>query len=101
MKCLTIIIHAAVQQDLADQLRSMEAVSGFTFSHVEGHSDQSREGHLLSVRDQVVGYVPRVRVEILLEVDHIEPALQQLSECHWLKGNGRYWLTPIEQQGRF
>jgi nitrogen regulatory protein P-II 1 len=37
MKHLTLTIHTNVQQDIADQLRNMEQVSGFTFSHAEGH----------------------------------------------------------------
>lgn len=101
MKCLTIIVHAAVKQDLADLLSALEPVSGFTFSDAEGHSDHSNSGHLLSVRDQVVGYIPRVRVEILLEEENVDPVISELQQHTWLKGNGRYWLTSLEQQGRF
>ncbi len=35
MKHLTLIIHTDVQQDMPDQLRNLEQVSGFTFSHAE------------------------------------------------------------------
>ena len=36
MKNLMLIIHTDVQQDLTDQLHTIEQISGFTFSHVEG-----------------------------------------------------------------
>ena len=79
MKHLTLIIHTNAQQDLADQLRGMEKqVSGFTFSHVEGHGIQVESDPFLSARDKVVGYTPRVRVDILLESKDVKPVLDIL-----------------------
>ena len=66
MKKLTLIVHADVEQALADMLRGLKQVSGFTFTRVEGHGAQDERDALLSARDRVVGYTPHVRVEILL-----------------------------------
>ncbi len=67
MKILTLIIHTNAQQALTDQLRTLEQVSGFTFSHAEGHGTEIVSDAFLSARDKVVGHTPRVRVDILLE----------------------------------
>ncbi len=101
MKHLTLIIHTNTQQDLADQLRSMEQVSGFTFSHVEGHGVQAESDPFLSARDKVVGYTPRVRVDILLEDNDVESVLDMLrnSTCG-VEGHSIYWVTAVEQSGR-
>jgi nitrogen regulatory protein P-II 1 len=101
MKQLVMVVHANVQQDLADCLRGIERVQGFSFSHVEGHGSHTGEDRNLSPRDKVVGYVPRVRVDILLEDADIAPVLEGLrcAECG-IAGHGVYWVLPVEQSGR-
>lgn len=101
MKHLTLIIHTNTQQDLADQLRGMEQVSGFTFSHVEGHGVQAESDPFLSARDKVVGYTPRVRVDILLEDSDVESVLDILrNSTYGVEGHSIYWVTAVEQSGR-
>ncbi len=101
MKHLTLIIHTNVQQDMADQLRTLEQVSGFTFSHVEGHGVQAESDAFLSARDKVVGYTPRVRVDILLEDGDVDSVLESLRNATYgVEGHGIYWITAVEQSGR-
>lgn len=100
MKNLTLVIHAGAQQALADYLRTLDQVQGFTFTHVEGHSDHSEADPFLSARDKVVGYVPRVRVDVLLVDEDVDPVLASLSAEEGLSGQGIYWVCPMEQQGR-
>jgi nitrogen regulatory protein P-II 1 len=101
MKHLTLIIHTNIQQDLADQLRSMEQVSGFTFSHAEGHGVQAESDPFLSARDKVVGYTPRMRVDILLQDSDVDTVLSTLrSSTHGIEGQGIYWVTAVEQSGQ-
>ena len=100
MKHLTLIIHTNVQQDMADQLRSLEHVSGFTFSHVEGHGAQVENDPFLSARDKVVGYTPRVRVDILLEDSHVDSVLNSLRKTtKGIEDQGIFWVTAVEQSG--
>ena len=101
MKQLTLIIHTDTQQDLTDQLHSMEQVSGFTFSHVEGHGVEAEDDAFLSARDKVVGYTPRIRVDILLEKNNIDLVLQALRTASaGIVDQGIYWVTAVEQNGR-
>ncbi|MCH7696873.1 MAG: DUF3240 family protein [Proteobacteria bacterium] len=100
MKHLTLIIHTNVQQDMADHLRSLEQVSGFTFSHAEGHGVQVENDPLLSARDKVVGYTPRIRVDILLEDGDVDLVLESLRKTSYgVKSQGIYWITAVEQSG--
>ncbi len=100
MKNLTIVIHACVQQTLADSLRALEQIEGFTFSRVEGHSHHSENDTFLSARDKVVGYVPRVRVDILLADSDVDVVLAALSEQSHFNNQAMYWVVPVERQGR-
>lgn len=101
MKNLTLIIHTNVQQDLADHLRGIEHVSGFSFSHIEGHGVQVESDPFLSARDKVVGYTPRVRVDILLEDEHVDSVLHSIRKTtKGIEGQGIFWVTSVEQSGQ-
>lgn len=100
MKNLTLIIHADVQQALADTLRSIKQASGFTFTHVEGHGAQDGRAPALSARDRVVGYTPQVRVDILLEDSDVDEVLQELRGANGgFAVRGAYWVTPVDRFG--
>ena len=64
MKILTLIVHTSVQQELSDLLRTMDQTPGFTFTHVEGHGNEVEDDSFNSARDEVVGYVSRIRTDI-------------------------------------
>ena len=98
MKNLVMIVHANMQQDLADQLRSLTQVQGFTFCHVEGHGTRVEHDPFLSARDKVVGYVPRVRVDILLHETDVEMILAAIRDRE--SGQGVYWVTAVEEYGQ-
>lgn len=100
MQNLILIIHAQVQQDLGDQLRRLTQIQGFSFTPVEGHSAHSDQDPFMSARDKVVGYVPRVRVDILLEDTAIAEVLAALRTGGKLNERGIYWVTSVVEYGR-
>jgi nitrogen regulatory protein PII len=101
MKTLTLIVHADVKEALADVLRGLSAIQGFTFTPVEGHGPQDERDPQLSTRDRVVGYTPQVRVDLLLDDAVVEQVLDALrdSACG-VAGCGVYWVTRLDRQGR-
>ncbi len=80
MKCLTLIVHASAKRDVADRLRNIPGVSGFTLVPCEGHSAETRQDAFQSVRDRVEGYVPRVRVDVVLEDAQITSVIETLKK---------------------
>lgn len=100
MKNLILIAHADIKEKLADTLRSLEPVSEFTFTQVESHSAQDEFDTALSVRDSVIGYTPRVRVDILLKCDDVDAVLLALrtADCG-LAGRASFRVAPVEKQG--
>lgn len=101
MKQLTLIVHTTAQQDLSDQLRSMEQVSGFTFSQAEGHGVQVENDPFLSARDKVVGYTPRIRIDMLLDDDNVDIVIELLrNSTYGIKGQAKYWVTHVEKNGQ-
>lgn len=102
MKLLTIIVHAEVQRDIAALLRGMKEVSGFTFMQVEGHGHEVERDGYLAAREQTVGYVARMRADVLLDDAHVDAVLARLAEKEArLAGQGVYWVTTVDTGGRF
>jgi len=99
MKKFSMVVHTSLQQELADFLRSMH-LDSFMFSHIEEHSTQLEHDAFLSVRDKVVGYVPKVRVDVILDSASIATLLQEIrSSAISFKGQGIYWVTDIDESG--
>lgn len=100
MKNLTLIVHADIQRALADTLHSLEQVSGFVFTKIEGHSPQDESDRTLSARDRVIGYTPHVRVDILLKDEDVDDVLLALGSANCgLAGRCTYQVTAVEKQG--
>lgn len=100
MKNLVIVIHSDVQLALADQLRGLGQVADFSFAHIEGHFAQAEDDAALSARDKVVGYSPRVRVDILLEDADVDDVLEAIRDHdHGVTGHGMFWVTDVHKHG--
>lgn len=101
MKNLVLMVRADSQQCLADVLRELPQVRGFTFSHVEGHSLRAGRDPSISARDRVVGYTPHVRVDLLLEDADVDAVLDALADCPCgLAGRATFWAVPVAEHGR-
>ncbi len=100
MKNLTLIVHADIEQTLADLLRSLPQVSQFTFTHIEGHGAQDERDPSLSARDRVVGYTPQIRVDVVIGDADASAVLDAIRRNGGVAGRGRYWVTPVEAYGQ-
>ena len=99
MKKLSIVVHETAQQQLADFLRSRN-LDTFMFSHIEEHSSQMEHDRFLSERDKVVGYVPQVRLDAILEAADVKSLLEQLKNTRGsFKGQGIYWVCDVDEYG--
>lgn len=102
MKHLILIIHADLKQSTADLLHGLEEVDGFTFTNAEGHGSQSNNDLNLSDTDKVVGYVPRLRVDILLDDLKVEAVLRVFRQNNKSPQKlNFYWVTDVIDLGRF
>lgn len=100
MKNLTLIVHADLRNTLADTLRSIKQLPGFTFLTVEGHNPQDEQDPAFSARDRVIGYTPHIRVDIMLQDEAVENVLHTLRNANCgLTGRCLYHLTAVEKQG--
>lgn len=100
MKNLVLIVPESVHEAITDQLRALD-VTGFTVSHVEGHGPHTAADQFLSARDRVVGFVPRIRVDVVLSAVQLTSVLAALrAPGSGFAEHGTYWVSPIEEFGR-
>jgi len=99
MRKLSLVIHASLKQEMSDYLRSIQ-IEQFMFSHIEEHGLQNEHDPLLSAHDKVVGYVPKVRIDIILRTEESEYVLNKIKTAPFsLKGKGFYWLSNLYDSG--
>jgi len=99
MKKLSMVVHQSLQQSLADYLRSQQ-FEIFMFTHVEEHSSQLQNDTFLSARDKVVGYVPQVRVDVIINEADIKPLLTSIQNSKYaFSGRGVYWVSELDEFG--
>ena len=98
-KNLVLVVNAAVVQVLTEKLRELD-VGSFIVSHVEGHGVGADA--FLTVRDRVVGYVPRARVDLLLlDEEAVDRVLRALAVHKVEIGRGIWWVVSLERHGSF
>lgn len=101
MKLLTIYADRDACEDLLDALRSDPDVDGFTVVDCQGHSKRGQMDRKESVLDRIVGYVPRVRIEVVLEDDRALGVLERLQVWAPEDGStGTFSLLDLDQWGR-
>ena len=102
MKCLTLFVHQAVRDAAVDALREDPDVPGFTLTEAQGHSSKTPEDDpFLATRDLVVGYVPRVRIDVVLPDEAVDVVLERVRGALGRGGTAGAWLvTDAEGFGR-
>jgi len=100
MIILTLLADVSIKQTLSDVLRNEPDVERFIFTHVEEHSHQLEQDSLLTEQDKVVGYIPRIRVDILLDESALDKVRKDLcAPDSGLSGRCRYMVTPVIESG--
>ena len=99
MKCLSLIINESSQNDIVELMRRLPEVDAYTIFHGEGHYS----GHIQpfeSAHDEVLGYVPRIRIDIFLNEKDVTPVIEHIKACSSCASKlGLYWTSTVDQMG--
>jgi len=97
MKLITAIVKPFTLDDVKTGLEQA-GVLGMTVSEVQGYGRQKGHTEVYRGAEYTVDFVPKVRVEILVEdsaVDKVIEAIVQTSRTGKI-GDGKVWVTPVE-----
>jgi len=102
LKLLTIIVHEQAKDSLVEILNSHEDVTSWIITTTEGHAFGTKDNPFETARDLVLGYVPRLKFEIVLSESALEDVVDRISLCKsCIEGTGLWYSTSLHDYGIF
>ncbi|MFD4193137.1 P-II family nitrogen regulator [Amycolatopsis thermoflava] len=97
MKLLTAVVRPFVLDDVRQALERL-AVLGMTVTEVQGYGRQKGHREVYRGAEYQVDFVQKLRVEVLLDDEVVERALEAVvGACRTGRiGDGKVWVTPVD-----
>ena len=98
MKLVTAIVKPFVLEDVKGALEQI-GVLGMTVSEVQGYGRQKGHTEVYRGAEYSVDFVPKVRVEVVADdtlADKVVDAIVESARTGKI-GDGKVWVTPVEQ----
>jgi len=101
MKLIVGIIKPFKLDDVKDAVKDL-GVQGLTISEVQGFGRQRGHTEVYRGAEYTVDFVPKVRVEILVDDAEADGVVQRLIETARTGqiGDGKVWIVPVENAWR-
>ena len=98
MKLITAIIKPFKADDVREALSEL-GVSGMTLTEVKGFGRQKGHTELYRGAEYVIDFLPKVKLELVLGDDLVEPAVEAISKAAQTGkiGDGKIFVTPCEE----
>jgi nitrogen regulatory protein P-II 1 len=95
-------IEAVIKPFKLDEVRealSEVGVSGLTVTEVKGFGRQKGHTELYRGAEYVVDFLPKIKIEIVVADDDVEPAIDAIVKAARTGkiGDGKIFVTPVEQ----
>ncbi len=99
MKCLSLIINESSKNEIVELMRSLSEVDAYTIFHGEGHYSGDIQP-FESAHDEVLGYVPRIRLDVFLKAEDVDTVVNRLKACAVCASRlGLYWTSTVDNMG--
>jgi nitrogen regulatory protein P-II 1 len=101
MKLIVAIIKPFRVDDVKDALKDL-GVQGLTVSDVQGFGRQRGHTEVYRGAEYTVDFLPKVRIEILVDDDEVERVAEKLMDTARTGkiGDGKVWVVPVEHVWR-
>jgi nitrogen regulatory protein P-II 1 len=97
MKLITAIIKPHKLDDVKEALRTF-GINGMTVSEASGFGRQRGHTEVYRGAEYTVDFVPKVRLEVLVESDQASGAIDTIVKAASTGniGDGKVWSTPVD-----
>jgi nitrogen regulatory protein P-II 1 len=97
VKLITAIIKPHKLDDVKDALKGL-GVTGLTVTEVQGFGRQAGHTEVYRGAEYTIDFVPKVRLEILVEDGDVDGVLGTVTEAARTGriGDGKAWVTPVD-----
>ena len=101
MKLIVGIIKPFKVDDVKDAVKEL-GVQGLTVSDVQGFGRQRGHTEVYRGAEYTIDFVPKVRIEILVDDDDVDRVAEQLVAVARTGkiGDGKVWVVPVERAWR-
>src|SRR5690554_3503703 len=98
MKLVTAIIKPFKLDDVREALSEI-GVQGVTVTEVKGFGRQKGHTELYRGAEYVVDFLPKIKVEVVLSDDMVEPIIEAIVKAARTGkiGDGKIFVSPVEQ----
>ncbi len=98
MKLLVAVIKTCKLDEVRESLSEV-GVQGITVTEVKGFGRQKGHTELYRGAEYVVDFLPKVKIEVAVDDDQLDPAIEAISKsAHTGKiGDGKIFVVPLEQ----
>ena len=98
MQLITAIVKPFKVDDVKQALKDA-GVAGVTVSEVQGFGRQRGHTEVYRGAEYTVDFVPKVRIELLVDDADVEPLLEAVVAAARTGkiGDGKVWVTPVGQ----
>ena len=97
MKKIEAIIKPFKLDDVREALSEI-GVMGMTATEVKGFGRQKGHTELYRGAEYVVDFLPKIRIEIVISEDQVQPCIDAITEAARTGkiGDGKIFVTPVE-----
>lgn len=97
MKLITAIVKPFKVEDVKEALKDLGVV-GMTVSEAQGFGRQGGHTEVYRGAEYTVDFVPKVRVEVLVEDEQAQEVIEALVKAARTGqiGDGKVWAVPVE-----
>src|ERR1700716_901803 len=101
MKLVTAVIKPFKLDDVKEALGALP-IHGMTVTEVKGFGRQRGHTEVYRGAEYTIDFVPKVRIEILVDDDDVDRVAEQLVETARTGkiGDGKVWVVPVERAWR-
>lgn len=98
MKLVTAIIKPFKLDDVREALSHI-GIQGITVTEVKGFGRQKGHTELYRGAEYVVDFLPKVKIEVVLEADQVDAAIEAIIDAAKTDkiGDGKIFVSPVEQ----
>ena len=97
MKLIVGIVKPHKVEEVKEALHDI-GVQGLTVSEVQGYGRQRGHTEVYRGAEYTVDFVPKVRMEVIVDDDDAARVVQRLIDAAWTGkiGDGKVWVVPLD-----
>lgn len=98
MKLVTAVVKPFTLADIREALESMD-IGGMTVTEAQGYGQQRGHSEVYRGAEYATDFVPKVKIEVLVSDEQLTDVIEAVTRSAYTgkMGDGKVWVTPVEQ----